>query len=57
MKGEDMEPFAKALYRKLKQFVLVLTYQVLSNAKIAFTGPIFMIQTQYLNSIKMWDGS
>ena len=40
---KDLEPFVKAMYRKLEPFILVLTYQVLSSSEIAFTGPIFMI--------------
>ena len=37
---KDMEPFAKAMYRKLEPFVEVLTYQVLSSSKIASPGLI-----------------
>ncbi len=39
---KDLEPFVKAMYRKLEPVILVLTYQLLSSSRIAFTGPIFM---------------
>ncbi len=33
--SKDLEPFVKAMYRKLESFVEVLTYQVLSSCKIS----------------------
>ncbi len=40
---KDLEPFVKAMYRKLEPFILVLTHQVSSSSKIAINAPIFMI--------------
>ena len=40
--AKDLEPFVKAMYRKLKPFVKVLTYKVLSSSKIASPGPIYL---------------
>ncbi len=42
MRVKDLEPFVKAMYRKLEPFVELLTYQVLSSSKIASTGPIYL---------------
>ncbi len=41
--SKDLEPFVKAMYRKLEPFVEVLTYQVLSSSRIVSPGPIYLI--------------
>ncbi len=41
--SKDLEPFVKAMHRKLEPFVEELTYKVLSSSKITSPGPIYLI--------------
>ena len=43
IQSKELEPFVKAMYRKLEPFVKVPNYQVLNSSKTASPGPIYLI--------------
>ncbi len=44
---KDLEPFVKAMYRKLEPFVEVLTYQVLSSSKFLLSKYVGMFLSHF----------